>query len=192
RALRANAQDSIEIALLSDGVAPADVYAVLSTPEGLERAIKRLEAIKPDVAVWWTSGAQSAQLLKDGEADLVVTWNGRAETVKKDGGAADYTFKGSVIGTDCLGVPKGAPNKEAAMKLIAAMTQPARVAKLTDFIAYGPVNPAAYEGGLIPEDRLKTLATAPENAGTSVFSNSEWWVKNGEAAQQAFDEMMAR
>ena len=192
RALRANAQDLIEIALLSDGVAPADVYSVLSTPEGLERAIKRLEAIKPNVAVWWTSGAQSAQLLKDGEADLVVTWNGRAQTVKADGGAVDYTFKGSVIGTDCLGVPKGAPNKEAAMKLIAAMTQPARVAKLTDFIAYGPVNPAGYEGGLIPKDRLKTLATAPENAGTSVFSNADWWLKNGEAAQKAFDEMMAR
>ena len=192
RALRANAQDLIEIALLSDGVAPADVYPVLGTPEGLERAIKRLDAIKPNVSVWWTSGAQSAQLLKDGEADLVVTWNGRAQTVKTDGGAIDYTFKGSVIGTDCLAVPKGAPNKEAAMKLIAAMTQPARVAKLTDFIAYGPVNPAGYEGGLIPEGRLKTLATAPENAGTSVFSNADWWVKNGEAAQKAFDEMMNR
>ncbi|MBZ9739819.1 MULTISPECIES: extracellular solute-binding protein [unclassified Mesorhizobium] len=77
RALRANAQDLIEIALLSDGVVPADVYPVLSTPEGLQRAIKRLEAIKPSVSVWWTSGAQSAQLLKDGEADLVVTWNDR-------------------------------------------------------------------------------------------------------------------
>ncbi|RUV45183.1 ABC transporter substrate-binding protein, partial [Mesorhizobium sp. M7A.F.Ca.MR.228.00.0.0] len=51
---------------------------------------------------------------------------------------------------------------------------------------------AGYEGGLIPADRLKTLATAPENAGTSVFSNADWWVKNGEAAQRAFDEMMSR
>ena len=64
--------------------------------------------------------------------------------------------------------------------------------ELTDFIAYGPVNPAAYEGGLIPKSRLQTLATAPENAGTSVFSNADWWVKNGEAAQKAFDEMMNR
>lgn len=189
RALRANAQDLIEIALLSDGVAPADVYPTLSTPEGLGRAIGRLEALKPNVAVWWDSGAQSAQLLKDGEADLVITWNGRAESVVADGGAAAYSFAGSVIGTDCLAVPKGAANAAAAMKLIAAMTAPARVAKLTDFIAYGPVNPAAYEGGLIPEDRLAKLATAPANAGTSVFSNADWWLKNGEAAQVAFEEM---
>ena len=192
RALRANAQDLIEIALLSQGVAPADVYTVLSSPDGLKKAIARIAELKPNVAVWWTSGAQSAQLLKDGEVDLVVTWNGRAQSVKADGGAADYSFKGSVIGTDCLAVPKGTANKAAAMKLIAAMTKPEREAKLTDFIAYGPVNPNAYEGGLIPADRLQLLATAPANGGTSVFSKADWWVKNGDAAQAAFDEMMNR
>lgn len=190
RALRANAQDLLEIAILSQGVAPADVYKVLSEEGGIERAVARLAELKPAVSVWWTSGAQSAQLLKDGEADLVVTWNGRAQSVVDDGGAADYSFKGSVIGTDCLAVPKGAPNKAAAMKLIAAMTTPEREAKLTDFIAYGPVNPAAYAGGLIPAERLKQLATAPENMGTAVFSRAEWWSAHGEAAQVAFDEMM--
>lgn len=192
RALRANAQDLLEIALLSEGVAPADVYPALSAEGGIERAIARLEALKPDVAIWWTSGAQSAQILKDGEADLVVTWNGRAASVVADGGAADYTFRQSVIGTDCFGVPKGAPNKDAAMKLIAAMTTPEREAKLTDFIAYGPVNPAAYEGGLIGADKLKELATAPGNVETSVFSDAIWWMEHGEEAQVAFDEMMNR
>ena len=192
RALRANAQDQLEIALMSEGVAPADVYPILSTPEGLARAIARLEALKPNVAIWWTSGAQSAQILKDGEVDLLITWNGRAESVITDGGAAAYSFNQSVIGTDCFGVPKGAPNKEAAMKLIAAMTTPERGAKLTEYIAYGPMNPAAYEGGLIPEDRMKLLATAPGNVEASVFANADWWVANGEAAQIAFDEMMNR
>jgi putative spermidine/putrescine transport system substrate-binding protein len=192
RALRANAQDLIEIALLSEGVAPADIYKQLSAPGGLDRAIARLETLKPSIAVWWTSGAQSAQILKDGEADLVVTWNGRAESVKADGGPADFKFQGSVIGTDCLAVPKGAANREAAMKLIAAMTKPEREAKLTDFITYGPVNPKAYELNLISADKMKLLATAPGNVDGSVFSNAEWWVKNGEAAQRAFDEMMSR
>jgi putative spermidine/putrescine transport system substrate-binding protein len=192
RALRANAQDQLEIALLSEGVAPTDVYPILSTPEGLTRALARLEALKPDVAIWWTSGAQAAQILKDGEVDLLITWNGRAQSVVADGGAADYSFHQSVIGTDCLGVPKGAPNKEAAMKLIAAMTTAEREAKLTDYISYGPMNTAAYAGGIIPEDRMKLLATAPGNVEASVFANSDWWVANGEAAQIAFDEMMNR
>ena len=190
RALRANAQDLLEAALLSEGVAPADVYTVLSEDGGIDRAVARLAELKPSVSVWWTSGAQSAQLLKDGEADLVVTWNGRAQSVIDDGGPADYTFLGSIIGTDCFAVPKGAPNPEAAMKLIAAMTTPEREAKLTDFIAYGPVNPAAYEGGLIADTKLKQLATAPGNLESSVFSKADWWTEHGEEAQVAFDEMM--
>ncbi|WP_138464518.1 ABC transporter substrate-binding protein [Poseidonocella sp. HB161398] len=192
RALRANAQDLLEIALLSDGVAPDEVYDVLATGEGLERAIARLEELKPAVAVWWSSGAQSTQLLKDGEADLVVTWNGRAANAAADGGAADYSFAGSVIGTDCLAVPAGAPHAAEAMKLIAAMTTAEREARLTDHILYGPVNPAAYATGLIPEERLALLATAPANAGTSVFSDPAWWVEHGQEAQIAFDEMMNR
>ncbi len=54
------------------------------------------------------------------------------------------------------------------------------------------MNKGAYETGLIPEDRLPLLATAPENAGTSVYSDPSWWVENGEAAQIAFDEMINR
>lgn len=190
RALRSNAQDLLEIALLSEGVAPNQVYDVLSAPDGIKRAIDRLAELKPHVAVWWTSGAQSAQILKDGEADLVETWNGRAQSAEDDGGAVAYTFHGSVIGTDCLGVPKGAPNATEAMKMIAAMTTADREAKLTDYITYGPMNQAAYAGGKIPADRMKLLATAPDNAVGVVYSNADWWAKHGDEAQAAFDEMM--
>jgi putative spermidine/putrescine transport system substrate-binding protein len=190
RALRANAQDLIEAALLSEGVAPEKVYDVLSEPDGLQRAIDRIAELKPNVAVWWTSGAQSAQILKDGEADLVETWNGRAQSAKDDGGAVAYTFHGSIIGTDCLGVAKGAPHKAEAMKLIAAMTAPEREAKLTDYITYGPMNPAAYAGGKIPAEKMALLATAPDNAVGVVYSNAAWWAKHGDEAQKEFDAMM--
>ena len=190
RALRANAQAQIEIALLADGVAPGDVYKVLDAPGGLKRAIDKLAALKPNVAIWWTSGAQSAQILKDGEADMVITWNGRAANAIADGAPAAFTFNGSILGTDCLAVPKGAPHAKQAMKLIAGMTVPDAEANLTNFIKYGPVNVKAYEGGLIPADRLPTLATEPKNAVNSVYLNNDWWVKHGDEAQAAFDAMI--
>ncbi|MER5173031.1 ABC transporter substrate-binding protein [Thioclava kandeliae] len=189
RALRANAQDVLEIALLSEGVAPADIYKVLSSEDGIKRAVARLAELKPDVAIWWTSGAQSAQILTDGEVDMAATWNGRAAAAAEQG-PADYTFKGSVIGTDCLAVPAGAPHAKDAMRLIATMTTPEREAKLTDYILYGPVNEAAYKTGLIPEDRMPKLATSPENLEGSVYADPSWWVKHGEDAQIAFDEMI--
>ena len=190
RALRANAQDLLEAALLSEGVAPEKVYDTLSEPGGIKRAIDRLAELKPHIAVWWSSGAQSAQILKDGEADLVQTWNGRAQSAKDDGGAVAYTFHTSIIGTDCLAVPKGAPHKAEAMKLIAAMTSAEREAKLTDFIAYGPMNHAAYASGKIPAEKMALLATAPDNAVGVVYSNAAWWAKHGDEAQAAFDAMM--
>ena len=51
RSLRFGPKMTLEIALLSDGVAPADVYAALATKAGQDRAFARLDAIKPDI-IW--------------------------------------------------------------------------------------------------------------------------------------------
>jgi putative spermidine/putrescine transport system substrate-binding protein len=72
RALRNHPLATLEAALMADGVAPDKLY-----PLDVDRAFKKLEEIKPYITVWWTSGAQSAQLLNDGEVDMVMAWNGR-------------------------------------------------------------------------------------------------------------------
>lgn len=58
RAMRKGAKVNLEMALMADGVAPGDVYAMLDTPEGLDRAFAKLDTIKKDV-VWWESSARS-------------------------------------------------------------------------------------------------------------------------------------
>src|SRR5580704_6265028 len=60
RALRNHPLATLEAALMADGVAPDQLY-----PLDVDRAFKKLEEIKPYITVWWTSGAQSAQLLND-------------------------------------------------------------------------------------------------------------------------------
>ncbi len=39
------------MALLADGVPPGEVYKLLETPEGLDRAFNKLEALQPDLGV---------------------------------------------------------------------------------------------------------------------------------------------
>ena len=92
RAYRRGVAGALEPALMADGVPPAKVYEVLSQPGGIERAIKKIKELKPHIAVWWSSGAQHAQLMKDGEVDMVTGWNGRFDVVAKDGGKVAYTF----------------------------------------------------------------------------------------------------
>ena len=86
RGLWKNPATNLEFALMADGVAPADVYKVLSTKDGVDRAFKKLDTIKKDV-VWWESGAQAPQLLASGEVTMtkvkaVVT--AAIKPIKKD------------------------------------------------------------------------------------------------------------
>ena len=46
----------LEMALMGDGVPADQVYAVLKTPEGVDRAFAKLDSIKKDI-VWWETGA---------------------------------------------------------------------------------------------------------------------------------------
>ena len=48
---------------MADGVDVKDVYNVLGTPEGVDRAFKKLDSIKSNL-VWWEAGAQPPQLLQ--------------------------------------------------------------------------------------------------------------------------------
>ena len=97
RAYRKGVAGALEPALLADGVPPDKVYEVLSTPAGIERAIKKIKELKPHIAVWWSSGAQHAQLMKDGEVDMTTGWNGRFDVAAKDGGKVAYTFNQGLL-----------------------------------------------------------------------------------------------
>ena len=52
RAMRKAPAQNLEWALMADGVPISDVYKVLATPEGVDRAFKKLDTIKKDI-VWW-------------------------------------------------------------------------------------------------------------------------------------------
>lgn len=52
-----------EVALLADGVDPAQLY-----PLDWDRAFTSLNRIKPHIVKWWTTGAESLQLIADKQA----------------------------------------------------------------------------------------------------------------------------
>ena len=62
RALRRGPRYSLEFALMADGVPAEQVYEVLSTPEGVDRAFAKLDKIKGDL-VWWKSARSRSSSL---------------------------------------------------------------------------------------------------------------------------------
>jgi putative spermidine/putrescine transport system substrate-binding protein len=179
RALSANARQMLEIALVADGVPADKLY-----PLDLDRAFKKLEEIKPHLTLWWSSGAQSVQLLNDGEVDMLAAWNGRVQAAMDAGGSANYSYNQGIYDVECFMVPKGAKNKLNAMKLINVMLAPKNQATAASLIDYGPVNPKAYDTGIIPAERLKRLPSAPENLKQQVMLEPKWYATDD--ADKAF------
>ena len=86
-------------------------YEVLSAPGGIDRAIKKLKELKPHIAVWWSSGAQSAQLMKDGAVDMIIGWNGRFDVAAKAAPRSPTPSTRALLDYDCYVIPKGAPQQ---------------------------------------------------------------------------------
>jgi len=190
RAYRGKVAGALEPALMADGVAPEDVYKVLSSEEGIERALNKIRELKPHIDVFWSSGAQHAQLMKDGEVDMTTGWNGRFDNAKKDGAKVAYSFNQALLDYDCFAIPKGAPNKDTAMKFLAEISKAEYQANLPKYITYGPTNKAAYDYPTIDKEVAKTLPSHPDNAKLQLPVDIEWYAKWETVAAEMYQEML--
>ena len=190
RSYRKAVAGALEPALMADGVPPEKVYEVLSQPGGIERAIKKIKELKPYISVWWDSGAQHAQLMKDGEVDMITGWNGRFDVAKKDGANVAYTFNQALLDYDCYAVAKGAPHRDLAMKFLAEISKPQYQAEFTKYITYGPTNKKAYDLGTIDAAYAKQLPSYPENAAKQLPIDLDWYIKFEEKASAAYQNML--
>ncbi|NVK36132.1 MAG: ABC transporter substrate-binding protein [Rhodobacteraceae bacterium] len=190
RAYRGKVAGALEPALMADGVAPEDVYEVLSSEEGIERALDKIRELRPHIDVFWSSGAQQAQLMKDGEVDMTTGWNGRFDNAKKDGAKVAYSFNQALLDYDCFAMPKGAPHKDLAMKFLAEISKPEYQDDLPKYITYGPTNKAAYETGEIAPEVAAGLPSSPENAAMQLPISLEWYAEWETVASEMYQEMM--
>ncbi|WP_170133986.1 ABC transporter substrate-binding protein [Palleronia aestuarii] len=192
RALQNVPMGNMEIALIADGVAMEEVYDTLSTPEGVDRAFAKLEEIRPDIDVWWSTGAQSAQLIADGEVDMTSIWNGRLDAVQEAGVPAELTFNEGLLSLDCLAIPRGAPNAELAMEVLARMVEPDLQANIPGLINYGPTTSLAFEEGKITEDETAISPSAPDNLAVQLPISGDFWAENRPAIQERWDAFITR
>ncbi|MDX3973506.1 polyamine ABC transporter substrate-binding protein [Shinella sp.] len=190
RAFRKSPVDTLEIALLADGVAPGDVYETLETPEGVEKAFAKLDTIKSDI-VWWEAGAQPAQLLKSGEVKMAVAWNGRiADANSKEGADLGIAWKNQIRGFDMWVVPVGAKDLKLAKDFISYSIAPEVNAEMSKYIAYGPTVEAA--SALIDKSVLDGLPSAPSNSDGALAQDGAFWGTNGEALNARFASWVAQ
>ena len=171
RALYNGPYDMLEIALLADGVSMDNLY-----PIDVDRAFKSLDKIKDHVDVWWTKGAQPAQLLTDGEVDMTYAYSGRIANIMKDGIPAGISFGQASVNPEWLVITKGSKVVKEAMKFLAFCAQAKPQAQFNSAMQYGPINVDSFK--YIDKEVADRLPTAAKFRDNVWMPKAEWWAEN--------------
>lgn len=173
RAMKKWPKHNLEFALLADGVPPEKLYDVLGTDEGVKRAFRKLDEIKPFIKVWFTSWAQPGQLLADGEVVMSVGTNGRLAAAAKSAPQIKFTWDRQGYSGDMWSIVSGAKNRANAIKFIQYVSKPENAARLPNYILYVPPVVKALEE--MPPKLAAQMPTAPQNLKTAWVVNSRFW-----------------
>jgi putative spermidine/putrescine transport system substrate-binding protein len=189
RAMRKGARYNLEFALMADGVKPADVYKVLATPAGAERAFAKLSELKPSIQ-WWEAGAQPPQFLVAGDVVMTTAYNGRIDAAQREGKNLGIAWYGGIYDLDFWVIPKGSPNKDLAMKYIATASSADAQTEYARLISYGPTNNKALTK--LDPKVLALLPTSPANSKDALQFNIRFWADQGEELEKRFASWAAK
>ncbi len=130
-------------------------------PEELEEAKEFLIGHRDVIATFAPDTGQD--LLDQGEVDIAVEWSGDIFQLMEENEDIRYTIpeEGTIIWTDNLVIPKGAPNQELAEQFINFTLEPEVSARISNYVKFGTPNRTAIEQGLIDKADLENPAIYP-------------------------------
>ncbi|MGR3571821.1 extracellular solute-binding protein [Brevirhabdus sp.] len=198
RSLEKRPINNMEWALLCDGVAKDEVYDVLETPEGQDRAFKKLDTIK-DSVVWWSAGADTPQLLADGEVVMGSTYNGRLfSVIEEQKQPVAMLWDAQVFDIDGWIIPAGLPEdrKARALDFVKFATTTQKLADQAKYISYGPARkssaPLVGKHAELGIEMAPHMPTDPANATNTFLYNYEWWADYRDDLDAKFQAWLAK
>ena len=197
RALEKRPINNMEWALLCDGVAKDEVYDVLATEEGQQQALDKLATIKDD-EIWWSAGADTPQLLADGEVFMGSTYNGRLfSVIEEQGQPVAMMWDAQVFDLDGWIIPANLPEDRLARALdfIMFATDTQRLADQAKYISYGPARessaPLVGKHADLGIDMAPHMPTDPENSKNTFLYNYEFWADYRDDIDAKFQSWLA-
>ena len=186
RAMRNDPKGSLELALMADGVAPAEVYKILGAPGGIDRAFAKLDTIKKDLQ-WWEAGAQPMEWLESGDVAMSIVYSGRAHAAKTQGHDLHMTWQHSFLFVDQWVIVDGTGNTDNAYDFLRYFaTRPKAQADFANEVGYGV---PSLEAAKYIEPKILADLPAGDNVKESLDSGSTeavtFWLDN-------YDDIMAR
>jgi len=188
----------IEMALVADGVAIRDVYKVMSTDAGIDRAFAKLDSIK-DHAVFWNYGDEPLELVRSGDVSMSIAYSGRVGAAVLSQNENFVTiWDGQVLEEEWLVLLKDAPNSEEAKRFLIHASAPAQQARQAKYITYGPMRASAFDIMRAGEpwfhngkDIMGHMPNRPEVMPRTIVANPEWWRDYGIAVDERYAAWMS-
>jgi spermidine/putrescine transport system substrate-binding protein len=142
---------------------------------------------KPYVKIFHNDEGQD--LLLSGDIDLVMEYNGDIAQVMQEDPDLDFVVprEGSIINSDCLCIPKGAPRPDNAHQFINFLLDGKNGAEVYNTIKYPTPNAAAL--ALMPADYRDNKAIFPP---AEAMAKCEYATFEGLQRSQLYDETLTR
>ncbi len=198
RALEQRPKKNLEWALICDGVEQADLYDVLSTSEGVDRALAKLDTIR-DSVIWWSAGAETPQLLADNEVVMGSTYNGRLfSVIEEQDQPVAMLWDWQVFDFDGWIVPTGLDDARMnrTMHFLRFATDTQRLADQAAYISYGPARassqPLVGMHATLGIEMAQHMPTNPENQTNYLVNNIEWWADNQDEVEGRFQNWLSQ
>lgn len=184
RGLRNRPDETLELALLADGVAPKDLY-----PMDVDRAFRSLDRIKPHVAHWIAQTQQTVSLIQTNEIDFSYVYKSRVLALQESGIPMEIADEYPLVTNTYMAVGKGTKNKPLVMKFLNELLSPEMQAALVNNNSgTGPITNNAMS--LIKPDIARMI---PDLKSPKVaITNDDWWADNYEKITPRFKEWLLK
>jgi putative spermidine/putrescine transport system substrate-binding protein len=190
RALPRTPQHTLELALLADGVAPAQVYTLLASKEGQDRAFAKLNTIKEHI-VWWDRPRDALDKIAQKQAAMGLAFNGRAfMAMIKGRQPLALLWDHQIFHLSYWAVPKGAKFAAQAREFIGFATGAGPMSDQTRWLPYGPARLSAVRlvgrHAELNLDMKPFLPTHQPNLQGALAYDGAWWSAQAAALKDRF------
>jgi len=188
---------NLEMALLADGVAPKDVYAELSTPQGVARALGKLETLHGHL-VWYSNLDEVKKMLQDGSIVFASMPNWAVFDTDNGehwlGPKLNIIWDRQLYEVEAFGIPKGDPRRKLAMDFIRFATESKSLGGMASWVAYGPARLSALPlVGINPDLKVAMTPYLPTaHFGTAFAVDDGWWRLHGADAEVLWQAWLAK
>jgi putative spermidine/putrescine transport system substrate-binding protein len=189
RGLRKGVRSNLEFALMADGVAPGDVYKTLSGSDGVDRAFRKLDQLKPYI-VWWSTDSEAAHILASGDVLMTSAPSGQiAETAAREHKNFGLQFAGSLYEVQSWVIMKGTQLLRTAQQFLYFTGMPAVELRLLKQGGDAGLVKGLNDG--LPPELAAVSGSSAANLAAGLKVDTGFWHDNLPKLRQRFDAWQA-